>query len=117
MAKSNLSLKLKPQAVNAWTSANLLLPPDQDFTGNDFAKLYECDLNVVAKPLKQMSVDDSVANFTFGSSNGNGDESNFGPDINAAGKICYKQERICPSCLCNLEILLRDHSVWSSHIQ
>ena len=83
-----LSLKLKPRAVNAWTSANLLLPPDQEFTGNDFAKLYECDMSVVAKPLKPlMSVDDSVANFTFGSSNGNGDESNFGPDINPAGRI------------------------------
>ena len=86
MAKSILSSKLKPRAVNAWTSANLLLPPDQEFTGNDFAKLYECDMSVVAKPLKQMPVDDSVANFTFGS-NGNGDESNFGPDINPAGRI------------------------------
>ena len=83
-----LSLKLKPRAVNTWTSGNLLLPPDQEFTGNDFAKLYECDMSVVAKPLKPlMSVDDSVANFTFGSSNGNGDESNFGPDINPAGRI------------------------------
>ena len=84
MAKSILSSKLKPRAVNAWTSANLLLPPDQEFTGNDFAKLYECDMSVVAKPLKQMPVDDSVANFTFGS---NGDESNFGPDINPTGRI------------------------------
>ena len=85
MAKSILSSKLKPRAVNAWTSANLLLPPDQEFTGNDFAKLYECDLSVVAKPLKPvMSVDDSVANFTFGS---NGDESNFGPDINPTCRI------------------------------
>ena len=83
MTVPKLTVKLQPKTMNTWSEEKLLLPTDLHYSGKDFAKLYHCDFHIATKPLKQMSVDDSVADYNFANDN---DVSNFCPDVNA-GRI------------------------------
>ena len=74
------AVKLQPKTMNTWTDDKLILPVDLHYSGKDFGTLYHCDFHVATKPIKQMSVDDSVADYDFNNEN---DVSNFCPDLGA----------------------------------
>lgn len=81
MTVPKISVKLQPKTMELWSEDKILLPEDLHYSGKDFATLYHCDFHITTKPVKQMSVDDSVADYDFQNDN---DVSNFCPEVNSA---------------------------------